>query len=72
MNSPRRPALGGYIDHPNAGRINLQRMNGKKMKDLKKLWKMNLLCLSQAHNQAGMEREGDITIRDTITRCAAI
>ena len=37
MNSPRRPALGGDVDLPNAGRINLQRMNGKKMKNLKKL-----------------------------------
>ena len=49
MNSPRRPALGGDVNHPNAGRINLQRMNGKKMKNLKKLWKMNLLRLSQVH-----------------------
>ena len=37
MNSPRRPALGGDVDHPNAERIYLQRMNGKKMKNLKKL-----------------------------------
>ena len=49
MNNPRRPALGGDVNHPNAERVNLQRMNGKKMKNLKKLWKMNLLCLIQVH-----------------------
>ena len=52
MNNLRRPALWGDIDHPNVGRINLQRMNGKKMKNLKKLWKMNLLHLSQAHRSS--------------------
>ena len=46
MNSPRRPDLGGDVDHPNTGRINFQRMN---VRNLKKLWKKNLLCLSQAH-----------------------
>ena len=49
MNSLRRPTVRGDVDHPNAGRINLQKMNGKKMKNLKKLWKMNLLHLSQTH-----------------------
>ena len=35
MNSLRRPALGGDVNHPNTRRINLQRMDGKKMKNLK-------------------------------------
>ena len=48
MNSQRRPALGGDANHPNAKRINPQRIDEKKMKNLKKLWKMNLLHLSQA------------------------
>ena len=34
MNSQRRPAPGGDVDHPNAKGINSQRMNGKKMKKL--------------------------------------
>jgi len=37
MSSQRRPALGGDVDHPNAGRINPQRIDGKKMKNLKML-----------------------------------
>jgi hypothetical protein len=37
MSNQRRPTLGGDADHPNARRINPQRMNGKKMKNLKKL-----------------------------------
>ena len=37
MTSPRSPALGGDVDHPNAKGINPQGMNGKKMKKLKKL-----------------------------------
>jgi hypothetical protein len=37
MNSQRRPAPGGDDDHPNARRINPQRMNGKKMKNLRNL-----------------------------------
>ena len=50
MSSPRSPALGGDVDHPNAKGINSQRMNGKKMKNLKKLWKMNLLHLRQVYS----------------------
>ena len=37
MNSQRRPAPGGDDDHPNARRINPQRMDGKKMKNLRNL-----------------------------------
>ena len=49
MNSQKSPALGGHVDHPNAKGINSQRMNGKKMKSLKRLWKMNLLRLRSVH-----------------------
>jgi hypothetical protein len=37
MNSRRSLAPGGDVDHPNAGRINLQRMDRKKMKNSKNL-----------------------------------
>ena len=37
MNNQRSPAPGEDIDHSNAKGINSQRMNGKKMKNLKKL-----------------------------------
>ena len=37
MNSPRRLALGGDVDHPDAKRVNSQRVDGNKMKNLKKL-----------------------------------
>ena len=37
MNSQRRAALGGDVDHPNAKRINLQRMDGREMRNLKNL-----------------------------------
>ena len=37
MNSRRSPTPGGDVDHPNTKRINSQRMNGRKMKNLKKL-----------------------------------
>jgi hypothetical protein len=37
MNSQRSPALEGYVDHPNTERINLQRMDRKKMKNMKNL-----------------------------------
>jgi hypothetical protein len=34
MSSPRSPTPRGDIDHPDTGRIDTQRMNGKKMKKL--------------------------------------
>jgi len=37
MNIQRRPALGGDVDHPNIKGVNPQRIDGKKMKNLKKL-----------------------------------
>ena len=37
MSSPRSPALGGDVDHPKTRRINLQRMNGRKIRNLKEL-----------------------------------
>ena len=37
MNSQRGPALGGDVDHPETRRINLQRMNGRKIRHLKKM-----------------------------------
>ena len=37
MSSQRRPTLGGDANHPNVGRINPQRIDRKKMKNLKKL-----------------------------------
>ena len=49
MSSRRSPALGGDIDHPKTKRINPHRKVGAKMRNLKNLWKMNLLCLSQVH-----------------------
>jgi hypothetical protein len=36
MNSRRSPALGGDVNHPNAKGINSPRMNGRKMKNLRK------------------------------------
>ena len=53
----RRPAPGGDVDHPNAERINPQRIDGNKMKNLKKLWKMNLLCESQVHRPSKCGRK---------------
>ena len=49
MNIQRRAALGGDIDQPNVKGTNLNGMNGK-MKNLKRLWKMNLLRLRQVHS----------------------
>ena len=49
MNSQRRVALGGDVDHPNVKGTNPDGMNGK-MKNLKHLWKMNLLRLRQVHS----------------------
>ena len=37
MSSQKRPTLGEDVDHPNTRRINPQRIDGKKMKNLKKL-----------------------------------
>jgi hypothetical protein len=37
INSQRRLTPGGDVNHPNARRINLQRIDGKKMKNLKNL-----------------------------------
>jgi hypothetical protein len=37
MNNQRRPALGGDVDHPDIKRINPRRVDGKNMKNLKKL-----------------------------------
>jgi hypothetical protein len=46
-------------------------MDGKKMKNLKNLWKINLLRQVKSIDQASVERKGDI-IRVTITRGATI
>ena len=37
MSSRRSPAPGGDVDHPEIRRINLQRMNGRKIRNLKEL-----------------------------------
>ena len=49
MSSQRSLALGGDVDHPKTRRINLQRMNGRKIRNLKELLKMNPLRQSQVH-----------------------
>ena len=49
MSSRRSPALGGDIDHPETKRINPQRKVRRKMRNLKKLWKMNVLHQSHVH-----------------------
>ena len=49
MNSRRRVAPGVDVDHPNVKGTNPDGMNGK-MKNLKRLRKMNLLCLRQVHS----------------------
>ena len=72
MNSPRRPALGGDVDHPVAKRVNSQRVDGKKMKNLKKLWKMNILRLSQAHRPSRYGKRRWHHHQRYVTRCVAI
>ena len=37
MSSQSSPAPGGDVDHPKTRRINLQRMNGRKIRNLKEL-----------------------------------
>ena len=49
MNNWRRAAPGGDVDHPNVKGTNPDGINGK-MKNLKHLWKMNLLRLRQVHS----------------------